>query len=280
MCLFFTSNIHSNNSPTISQKILKKNGTNDRITSSYEICDIFLLHNGKGSETMLRVFEAFSGVGAQHMALRNIGKEFEIVATSDIDENAILAYYYVHCNFEKVNKDVNKKEIIDYLLLKGISTQKKLANKPSEDLEELYNASIISKNLGDITKIDINNIPDHDLFTYSFPCQDISSVGTRKGLDSGSGTRSSLLWECKRIIENKKPKYLLLENVKNLTTGKHKENFLAWLDYLEKQGYDNSWDILDAKDYGIPQRRPRTIVVSKLEKSDTDLLKTNQMKTK
>lgn len=101
-----------------------------------------------------------------------------------------------------------------------------------------------------------------------------------KGLDIGSGTRSSLLWECKKVIESKKPKYLLLENVKNLTTGKNRKNFNDWLDYLEKQGYTNYWKIFDAKDYGIPQRRPRVIVVSKYGKCHTNLIKDNELMIK
>ncbi len=224
---------------------------------------------------MLKVFEAFSGVGAQHMALRNINKDYEIVATSDIDENAILAYYYVHGNSKEINEKISYNKMIDFLKDKGIGNEKKLNKLEEEQIKELYNAVIIGKNLGDITKIKEEEIPDHDLFTYSFPCQDISSVGTRRGLDNGSGTRSSLLWECKKIIEKKKPKYLLLENVKNLTTGKNKKNFLEWLSYLKEKGYENYWKIFDAKDYGIPQRRPRVIVVSKLGKSKIDLIKDN-----
>jgi DNA (cytosine-5)-methyltransferase 1 len=72
------------------------------------------------------------------------------------------------------------------------------------------------KNYGDISKIDWNEVPDFDLFTYSFPCQDISNAGLQKGFEEGSGTRSSLLWECRRAIEAKRPKWLLMENVKAL----------------------------------------------------------------
>ena len=229
---------------------------------------------------MLKVFEAFSGVGSQHMALRNIKNDYEIVATSDIDETAILAYYYVHNNKDNIIKDKNRNEMINYLTEKGISEINKLKKLDLEKLRILYTASIESKNLGDIKKIEKEEIPDHDIFTYSFPCQDISSVGTRRGLDKDSGTRSSLLWECKKIIETKKPKYLLLENVKNLTTGKNKENFEEWLKYLENQGYDNYWKIFDAQNYGIPQRRPRVIVVSKLGKSKIDLVKDNPITKK
>lgn len=124
-------------------------------------------------------------------------------------------------------------------------------------------------NLGDISDIEIEDVPEHDLFTYSFPCQDISIAGKQASLEEGSGTRSSLLWECKRIIEGKKPKFLLLENVKNLVGKKHKPHFEKWLEYLESQGYNNYWEVLNAKDYGVPQNRERVFVVSILKEYDT-----------
>ena len=117
-----------------------------------------------------------------------------------------------------------------------------------------------TNNLGDISKIDPKDIPDHDLFTYSFPCQDLSVAGKQAGL--GKGTRSGLLYECEKIIETKKPKYLLLENVKNLVGKKFKPQFDEWLDYLESLGYTNYWKVLNAKDYGVPQNRERVFVVS------------------
>ena len=117
-----------------------------------------------------------------------------------------------------------------------------------------------TNNLGDICKIDPSDIPDHDLFTYSFPCQDLSVAGKQAGL--GKGTRSGLLYECEKIIEAKKPKYLLLENVKNLVGKKFKPQFDEWLDYLESLGYTNYWKVLNAKDYGVPQNRERVFVVS------------------
>ena len=117
-----------------------------------------------------------------------------------------------------------------------------------------------TNNLGDICKIDPRDIPDHDLFTYSFPCQDLSVAGKQAGL--GKGTRSGLLYECEKVIEAKKPKYLLLENVKNLVGKKFKSQFEKWLQYLEDLGYTNYWKVLNAKDYGVPQNRERVFVVS------------------
>lgn len=119
-----------------------------------------------------------------------------------------------------------------------------------------------TKNFGDIAQINTDDLPEFDLFTYSFPCQDISVAGHQKGLDKGSETRSSLLWECERIIKDCRPKYLLMENVKNLVGKKHIHNFEKWLEWLEEQGYTNYWQVLNAKDYGIPQNRERVFVVS------------------
>ena len=117
-------------------------------------------------------------------------------------------------------------------------------------------------NLGDISKIDPKDIPEHDLFTYSFPCQDLSVAGKQAGL--GKGTRSGLLYECEKIIEHCRPKYLLLENVKNLVGKKFKADFDKWLEYLEGLGYTNYWQALNAKNYGVPQNRERVFAVSVL----------------
>lgn len=116
-------------------------------------------------------------------------------------------------------------------------------------------------NLGDISKIKVEDIPQHDLFTYSFPCQDISVAGSTKGIVRGQ-TRSGLLYECEKIIEHCKPKYLLMENVKNLVGKKFKPQFDEWLKYLEDLGYTNYWKVLNAKNYGVPQNRERVFVVS------------------
>ena len=122
-----------------------------------------------------------------------------------------------------------------------------------------------TKNYGDIAKIDWQEVPDFDLFTYSFPCTDISNAGAQAGFEEGSGTRSSLLWECKKAIEEKHPKYLLMENVKAITSKKFLPGILRWQEFLSKQGYVNFIDVLNAKDYGIPQNRERCFLVSILD---------------
>ena len=117
-------------------------------------------------------------------------------------------------------------------------------------------------NLGDISTINPNDAPDCDLITYSFPCQDLSVAGYQLGAEEGSGTRSSLLWECKKLIEAKKPRFLLMENVKNLVGPTHKANFDKWLIYLTSLGYTNYWKVLNAVDYGSPQSRERVFCIS------------------
>lgn len=117
-------------------------------------------------------------------------------------------------------------------------------------------------NYGDISKIDWSSVPDFDFLTYSFPCTDISTAGQQKGLAEGSGTRSSLLWECRKAIEAKRPKYLLMENVKNLVSKKFTPYLKEWLRFIEGQGYSNYTKVLNAKDFGVPQNRERVFMVS------------------
>lgn len=117
-------------------------------------------------------------------------------------------------------------------------------------------------NYGDISKIDWSGVPDFDFLTYSFPCTDISNAGKRKGLAEGSGTRSSLIWECRKAIESKRPKYLLMENVKNLVSKSFIPYLKEWLRFLEGQGYSNYTKVLNAKGFGVPQNRERVFMVS------------------
>lgn len=118
------------------------------------------------------------------------------------------------------------------------------------------------RNYGDICKIDWDNVPDFDLFTYSSPCQSFSIAGQMLGGDEGSGTKSSLLWECKKAIEIKRPKYLMLENVEMLVSQNFIHTFNKWIDFLSSLGYTSYWKVLKGSDYGIPQDRSRIFVVS------------------
>lgn len=121
------------------------------------------------------------------------------------------------------------------------------------------------RNFGDISKIDWSQVPDFDLFTMSSPCQDFSIAGFQKGGDEGSGTRSSLLWECRKAILAKKPRYILFENVKALVSKKFLPSFRKWQDELASYGYSNFTKVLNAKNYGVPQNRERVFMVSILD---------------
>ena len=173
----------------------------------------------------IKVFTAFSGYDSQMMALNRVAERH--------------------------------KGEIDFDLV-GWSEIDKYAIKAHDLIFPQYK----DRNYGDISQIDWAQVPDFDLFTYSFPCTDISNSGLQKGLDEGSGTRSSLLWECRKAVIAKRPKYLLLENVKALVSKKFIPYFKKWCDELNDYGYYNYWKVMNAKDYGVPQNRERVFLVS------------------
>ncbi|WP_299571711.1 DNA (cytosine-5-)-methyltransferase [uncultured Leptotrichia sp.] len=163
---------------------------------------------------------------------------------------------------------------IDYEVI-GISEIDKFACKSYEAIHGKV------KNFGDITKID--KLPYCDLLTYSFPCQDLSIAGHRKGISKD--TRSGLLLEVERLLLKAKedgtlPKYLLLENVKNLVGKKFIKDFERWLNFLNSLGYYSNREVLNAKDYGIPQNRERVFVVSSLENMHYKFPKAVELKSK
>ena len=129
---------------------------------------------------------------------------------------------------------------------------------------EAINGSV--RNYGDITQIE--RLDYADLWTYSFPCQDLSFAGKQRGISEE--TRSGLLLHVERLLTESvlygtQPKYLLLENVKGLVSKKFMPDFQRWLDKLEQLGYNNYWQILNAKDYGIPQNRERVLLLASVK---------------
>ena len=121
-----------------------------------------------------------------------------------------------------------------------------------------------SLNLHDVRKVSTLLFPDVDLVTYGFPCQDISIAGRQKGFEDGAGnrTRSGLFFEALRIIQDLQPKWAICENVKALTMKKFSKEFETVLSSLENAGYRNYYQVLNAKDFGIPQNRERVFIVS------------------
>lgn len=119
------------------------------------------------------------------------------------------------------------------------------------------------KNLGDVTKVDETKLPDFDLMTWGFPCQDLSSLGNQKGFfnEDGTLTRSGLFFEAIRIAKHKKPRFMIIENVRALVQKNMKENFEQMLKLLDEIGYNAYYQLLNSKDFEIPQSRTRVFIV-------------------
>lgn len=254
---------------------------------------------------MLRVVEAFSGIGAQHQALLDAGIEHEIISTVEWDINAIYAYDRMHHDSTEPSK-YKKSVILEKISKLTLSSdgknpmkEKSLKRMSENKIQHLYGAIERNHNLCDITQVKGEDIPDNtDLLTYSFPCQDLSQASTfknkeSKGIEKGAGTRSGLLWEIERILEEKffkgqeLPNFLLMENVNAINSLKHNDNFLIWQVALNKMGYKNRvYQGLKATDFGVPQNRSRTFMLSvrteafSEEDADDNIADLNNFKSK
>jgi site-specific DNA-cytosine methylase len=170
-------------------------------------------------------------------------------------------------------------ELTEVLYNIGISTDgkkpmglKEIARKGEQWKRTVYNNFKATNNVGSILNIggaDLG-IVDTDAYcyvmTYSFPCQDLSLAGKQKGMEKGSGTRSGLLWEVERLLNecDELPQILLMENVTQVHGSKNREHFDEWIAFLESKGYSNYWQDLNSKNFGVPQNRNRTFMVSVL----------------
>lgn len=181
----------------------------------------------KVGDKKIRLIELFAGIGSQAMALRDIGADFE---------------HYRVCEFDKY---------------------------PMASYNSIFNTNFEPSDIRDWKGSDLG-IVDKDkycyIMTYSFPCQDLSVAGKGKGMTKGSGTRSGLLWEVERLLRetDELPDVLLMENVPMIHSKKNMADFQSWQNALEEMGYKNYWKDLNAKDFGIPQSRNRTFMVSLL----------------
>lgn len=178
----------------------------------------------------IRLIELFAGYGSQAMALERLGAEFEHYRVVEFDAAAVKSYNSVH-----------------------------QTNFPTTDVCEVH-----ADDLGIVDKDKFTY-----LLTYSFPCTDISQAGQMKGFEEGSGTRSALLWEVKRILEELKendqlPDILLMENVVAIHSEENKPHLQKWTDFLWSIGYTSYMQDLNASDYGVPQNRDRTFILSTL----------------
>jgi DNA (cytosine-5)-methyltransferase 1 len=173
----------------------------------------------------IRLIELFGGIGAQAKALERLGAEFEHYRLCELDQYAVTSYNAIH-NTNFVPSDITK--------LKG----------------------------ADLGICDTDKYTY--ILTYSYPCQSLSLAGKQEGMIEGSGTQSSLLWEVKRLLEEtaELPQILVMENVPQVLSDKNKAEFYRWVNFLESKGYTSKWEILNAKDYGVPQNRERCFMVS------------------
>ena len=173
----------------------------------------------------IRLIELFAGVGSQAMALRNIGANFEHHRVIEFEKYAIKSYNAIH----------------------------------GTDFETTDIRDIKGSDLG-ITETDKYCY----IVTYSFPCQDLSVAGKGAGMEKGSGTRSGLLWEVERLLNEceELPQVLLMENVPQVHGKKNMADFEKWINFLKSKGYSNYWQDLNAKNYGVAQNRNRCFMVS------------------
>lgn len=231
---------------------------------------------------MYRLVELFSGIGSQVKAMKNIGMDPEVLGTCEWDIHAMVAYDAIHNSPqipEKYNS-MSKGQLLDLLSEYTLSNdgktlmQKCIFKQYSVDVIRRVAASIErSYNFVDINSLTGKAMPRHiDIMTYSFPCQDLSNVGAfhgyNKGIDKESGSRSSLLWQVGRILSEMKnsrkklPRYLLMENVPTLLSERHIGNFKMWINELAELGYLCYYYELNASSFGLPQNRPRLLMIS------------------
>lgn len=234
----------------------------------------------------IRLIELFGGYGSQALSLKYLGINFEHWKLCEWAINSIDAYKSIH--FPTDNEDYSelwdKEDLVQYLYNKGISSnwnepmkESSVRRKSEEDLRKIFNNCKATHNLINIQQVHAKDLEIKErenynyIMTYSFPCQDLSLAGKGAGMEKGSGTRSGMLWEVERILEecgNNLPQLLLMENVPQVVGKKNKKHFDKWLEFLESKGYTSKYCMLNAKEVGypepIPQNRNRCFMISVL----------------
>lgn len=231
---------------------------------------------------MYNLVELFSGIGSQAKAMKNLGMQPKVIGTCEWDIHALTAYDAIHNSSEIPSRyfELSKEDILENLNKLSLSNNGKTLMKKSTLAQ--YSAEVLMRILAAVERnnnfVDVNTLKgrdlpgDIDVLTYSFPCQDLSNVGAfhgyNKGIDKDSGSRSSLLWQVGRILREMKehsvklPRYLLLENVPTLLSDRHKPNFDIWINELSDLGYKSYYYELNASFFGLPQNRPRLLMIS------------------
>lgn len=235
----------------------------------------------------IRLIEFFAGYGSQSKALEELekwGLKFQHWKICEWAVKSIQAYKDLH--FANDNTDYSRDFTFEYiaqiLFENGISsnynepmTLEQIKRLGEKQCRNIYNNCVATHNLVNIQKctaekLEIVDTDKYDyILTYSFPCQDLSKAGLQKGMEKGSGTRSGMLWEVERILDElneggqtKLPRILLMENVPDVIGSGAIKDFAKWLGKLENLGYKCYWKVLNAKDFGIPQNRERCFMIS------------------
>ena len=230
----------------------------------------------------LRLITTFSGYDSQALALKYLGVKFEHYRTCEWAVKSIQALKDLHFDNDNTDysKEFNLDYIYDYLYHKGISsnynepmTYDQIKRLGEQRARTIFNNIKSTKNMVNIQQVKGEDlgIVEKDkyeyLFTYSFPCQDLSLAGLRKGMKKGDSTRSGMLWEVERILDeckelNTLPNILFMENVPEVIGKNNIKDFQKWIEKLESLGYSNYVECLNSKDYGVPQKRNRCFMIS------------------
>ncbi|KAA9274407.1 DNA (cytosine-5-)-methyltransferase [Staphylococcus epidermidis] len=230
---------------------------------------------------ILKVIETFSGIGSQAQALRNIKANFSVEAIVEWEIGALYAYDIIHNGKQNLEslRHHTRGSIIDILSNYNLSsdgkqqmTARSLQSLNMAQLKAILAAINRTNNLVDITSIHASQLPEADLLTYSFPCQDLSKSGywhnNQGGIDRNANNRSTLLWQIERLLKEyieigkSLPTFLLMENVSDILSEKHSHNFNEWKEFLNNLGYKNFIYTLNSSNFGIPQSRVRTYMIS------------------
>lgn len=213
---------------------------------------------------MVKVLELFAGIGAFSEALTELGIEHEIVDAVENDKFAIASFNAIHdTNFEP-------QDITDYgpdyycpechrMFAKNQLVPRWIEHHYGWEMKCPYCYGGMDNRIQ--PQMAKNNV---DIIMHGSPCQDFSVAGKQAGGDEGSGTRSSLMYETLRIVKKLRPPIVIWENVKNILSKKHRHNFEAYCEAMKEMGYKNYVQVLNAKDFGVPQNRERVFTVSLL----------------
>lgn len=231
----------------------------------------------------VRLIELFAGYGSQSLALKYLGVPFEHHKICEWAIPSIQAYKDLHATDDNTDysKELTPEEVFRYLESAGVSsnynepmTYDQIKRMGEDKCRTIYNNIKATNNLVSVVNAHGKDfeITDRDKYcyvlTYSFPCQDLSKAGKGKGMAKDSGTRSGMLWEVERILDELNaegenlPHILLMENVPDVIGTKNISHFADWVKKLEQLGYTSKWQCMNAKNYGVPQNRDRCFMVS------------------